>query len=264
MSSILQWNCRGLRTSIADLQVVLCHHRPLVVCLQETKLLPESSCAIKGYSVFRKDLNSDTVAHGGVLLAVHNSVPARYVPLRTGLQAVASSVQLGQNRFTVCTVYLPPGVALPVVEMRELVAELPEPVLLLGDFNAHHTLWGCRCTDSRGRLLEAFVRDEGLCLLNTGRRTHVTLPSGQTSALDLSVSSPQLVPLLSWEVDEDPMGSDHFPIWMQFQSSAVLGQRPPRWNLMKADWNRFQEQLDETFSSESEAPSSVEDFTFRL
>ena len=99
MHFILQWNCRGLLTSITDLQVVLSQRRRLIACLQETKLLSESPCVIKGYSVLRKDLRSETVVHGGILIAVHHSLPTRPLTLRTGLQAVASCVQFGQTRF---------------------------------------------------------------------------------------------------------------------------------------------------------------------
>ena len=227
-SSILQWNCRGLRTGLSYLQATIGRQRPLAISLQETKLAPDSFCTIKGYTVLRKDLPSTTEAHGGVLLAVHHSVPTRPLSLDTNIQAVAAIVQLGPTRLTVCSVYLPPGNSLPVTELRQLVLELPPPVLLLGDFNSHHTVWGCDSTDRRGRLLEAFriIVSECLCLLNTGMRTHITLPSGQTSALDLSVASPQLVPSVSWAVDTDSMGSDHFPIWLrlskvvQFSESA--------------------------------------------
>ena len=30
-----------------------------------------------------------------------------------------------------------------VVELRQLVKQLPKPLMLLGDFNGHHTMWGC-------------------------------------------------------------------------------------------------------------------------
>ena len=211
MPSILQWNIRGLRTSLHDLQATLGQRCPAMVCLQETKLHPDAQCSFKGYSVFRKDCPADTVAHGGVLLAVHCSIPSNHVKLRTSLQAVAAKVMLDHRTITVCSIYLPPGMALPRLELTELAAELPTPFLLLGDFNAHSTLWGCQRVDSRGRILERFIQEEFLSIFNTGTRTHFTMPSGATSALDLSIGSPQLMSLFSWHVDEDPMGSDHLP-----------------------------------------------------
>ena len=262
---ILQWNCRGLRANYQDLQSLIRWRTPLVLGLQETKLAPNVTLAIKGYSVFRRDLDTPTIAHGGVLLAVHHSVPARQVPLQTPLQAVAARVDFNHRELTVCSLYLPPGVALPVVELHRLVDELPPPVLVVGDFNAHSLAWGCDTTGTRGRLLESFIRDEALCILNTGQRTHFTTPSGQTSALDLSLVSPRLAQLFTWSVHDDPLGSDHFPVWLEHQESPVSGNRPPRWNVRKADWGEFQAAVEATVLSRADASvMSTDDFTCLL
>ena len=109
MHFILQWNCRGLRTNNQDLQGIIRWRNPAIVGLQETKLAPGMACAVKGYSVFRKDVAPQTIAHGGVLLAVHRSIPARQLPLRSSLQAVANRVHFSHRGITVCSVYLPPG-----------------------------------------------------------------------------------------------------------------------------------------------------------
>ena len=82
MHFILQWNCRGIRANYQDLQAVIRWRNPLIIGLQETKLAPAMRCAVKGYSVFSRDMVSQTIAHGGVLLAVHNSLPARQLPLQ--------------------------------------------------------------------------------------------------------------------------------------------------------------------------------------
>ena len=262
MRFILQWNCRSIKPNYQDLQSVMRWRNPFIVCLQETKLSPAMTCSIKGYAVFRKDVQSNTIAHGGVLLAVHHSLPARTLLLNSPLQAVAVRVHLCRREVTVCSLYLPPGVALPEAELRQLFLELPAPVLVVGDFNAHGTAWGCEHTDRRGRILESMILDESLCILNTGERTHFTVPSGQTSALDLSLVSPQLAHLFNWTVHDDPLGSDHFPVWIQFQDSPDLGTRPQRWNLRKADWAEFQAVLENSFLSRVETSEmSVEDFT---
>lgn len=250
-----------MRTSAQELQLLICRQKPFAVCLQETKLSPDAPFSMRGYSVFRKDLLTDTVSHGGVLLAVHHSVPARQLQLRSKLQAVAARLAFTHREVSVCSIYCPPGIALPVVELRRLISELPSPVLLLGDFNSHHSAWGCSRVCTRGRLLASFLNDEDLCLLNTGSPTHFSLPSGNTSALDLSFTSPQLVPLLTWHTAEDAMGSDHFPIWLEFQEEVILGTRPPRWNMRKADWSGFEARLEGVFADRPMQTPSVLEFT---
>ena len=264
MQSFLQWNCRGLRSSLVDLQTVIRRDCPLLVCLQETKLKPEHHLHFKGYSIFRKDLDTDSVAHGGVLVAVSHRVSTRPIPVRSPLQAVAVRVALGHRELTCCSLYCPPGESLPVQDLRMLLAELPQPVLILGDFNSHHSAWGCQTVCTRGRLLASFIGDEDLCVLNSGAPTHFTLPSGQTSVLDLSLSSPQLVPLFTWRVAAHPMGSDHFPIWLDLREHGSVGCRPPRWNLTKADWTEFEARLTESFSDVPTYSLSVDDFTSKL
>ena len=236
MHFILQWNCRGIKPNHQDLQSLIRGRCPFAICLQETKLLPGTMCSIKGFAVFRKDVQSSTIAHGGVLVATHHSLPSRQIALRSSLQAVAVRVHIDRQELTICSMYLPPGTSLPVAELQHLLLELPTPVLVVGDFNAHSTAWGCDSTGTRGRLLESLINDEALCVLNTGERTHFTLPSGQTSALDLSLASPQLAHRFNWSVHDDPLGSDHFPVWIKFQGNPVLGSRPQRWNLRKANW----------------------------
>ena len=262
MHFILQWNCRGLRANYQDLQTIIRWRSPLIIGLQETKLAPAVKSTVKGYSVFRKDTDSETIAHGGVLLAVHHSLPARQLPLRSSLQVVAARVHLVHRELTVCSIYLPPGIPLPLDELRRLLLELPAPVLVVGDFNAHSTAWGCDTTGTRGHLLESFISDESLCVLNTGQCTHFTMPSGQTSALDLSLASPQLAQVFNWSVHDDPLGSDHFPVWLRYEEDPVLGNRPPRWNVRKADWSQFKVSIEaEMLSRADPSAMSTEDFT---
>ena len=264
MQSFLQWNCRGLRSSLVDLQTVIRRDCPLLVCLQETKLKPEHHLHFKGYSIFRKDLDTDSVAHGGVLVAVSHRVSTRPIPVRSPLQAVAVRVALGHRELTCCSLYCPPGESLPVQDLRMLLAELPQPVLILGDFNSHHSAWGCDSVCTRGRLLASLIDEEGLCVLNTGAATHFTMPSGHSSVLDLSLVSPHLVPLFTWRVDADSFGSDHFPIWLELRERPSVGCRPPRWNLRRADWEKFQTCLEDALSSDPTDDLSVTDFTSLL
>ena len=201
------------------------------------------------------------MAHGGVLLAVHSSVPAQPLQLLTPLQAVAARVYCNHRPITLCSLYLPPGERFPRLEFIQLLSELPEPLLVLGDFNSHHTLWGCDDVDARGRVLERILYEEHLGFLNNGLRTHFTLPSGHTSALDLSLASPQLMTAFAWRVADDPLGSDHFPVWLDLLGSTDVGMRPERWNTVKAVWGNFTTHLENTLSGSEESELSVEQFT---
>ena len=98
--NILQWNMRGFRSNITDLQALVASKSPVAVALQETKLKPEHNCNLHHYKTYRHDLTNTQIAHGGVALLVHYSVPSVSFPLRTGLQAVAATVDLTHIKLT--------------------------------------------------------------------------------------------------------------------------------------------------------------------
>ncbi|KAH7958022.1 hypothetical protein HPB51_027994 [Rhipicephalus microplus] len=99
----------------------------------------------------------------------------------------------------------------------------PQDVILLcGDFNSQHVAWGYNKCSPRGRRIMQDASAYGLTLLNTPQ-THTRL--GQTvhqadTSPDLTWSTrPQL---FQWEVLDDCMGSDHFPILIRFRTDPVL------------------------------------------
>ena len=49
--------------------------------------------------------------------------------------------------------------------------QLPTPFLLLGDFNAHNPLWGNPDINTRDQLIEDFITNNCLYVLNNGDNT---------------------------------------------------------------------------------------------
>lgn len=217
---------------------ILLRRRPLIACLQETKLAASTHINITNYTLHRKDLASNTVAHGGVAVLVHNSIPSVPLGLTTDLQAAAVTTELGRTRITICSLYIPPSDDFRAQTLQSLIDQLPKPFIIAGDLNAHSTAWGCRHTDGKGRRLGDFLDRNSLCLLNTGQATHLSLPSGTPSAIDMSVCTPTIFSRLTWEVDDDPCGSDHLPIWIRLRG-AEPSCRAPRWDFRRADWPSF-------------------------
>ena len=238
MTFMMQWNLRGFRANHADLHALAAAKTPAVIALQETKLKPEHTCNLHHYKSYRYDHPSVTVAHGGVALMVHNSVPSYPYRLRTDLQAVAATVDFRQLKITIVSLYIPPEGNLPADSLQRMIQQLPSNFLILGDFNTYNTVWGCSYTNSRGRRLEDIMHSNNICILNNGSPTHITLPSGSTSAIDLSLSSAAVADRFRWRTHMSPCGSDHFPIWL-WSEIPHPGSRTPQWNLLKADWTSF-------------------------
>ena len=240
MTHVLQWNMRGFRANATDLQALIASKTPAVVALQETKLKQGQTLNIHHYKSFRYDNPTVTIAHGGVALLVHYSTPSTTYQLRTNLQAVAATVDLADLKVTIVSIYIPPAEEFPVDEFDSLVRQLPRNYIIMGDFNAHNSVWGCTRTNRRGRRLEEVVLRHDLCILNSGHPTHIALPSGTTSAIDLSLCSASVGDRFRWRTHSNPCGSDHYPIWL-WSETPHPGLRNPHWNLRRADWESFTE-----------------------
>ena len=236
---ILQWNCRSVKANFEKLNPLINEKKHVAVCLQETFLKDSDKFSLKYHSRYIKHCGGDK-ASGGVAVIVYNSVPHHSVNLGSSLEAVAVGISLNKT-ITLCSVYLPSS---SPIEIKKL-DQLPRPFILMGDFNSHHTLWGCLDTNDKGRIIEDFVTKHDLILLNDKSSTYLHPATGSYSSLDLSICSPEICPGFIWKVDDDLHGSDHFPIQVTEVGPSVQ-KRPQRWKLHKANWEQFRVHCEQT------------------
>jgi hypothetical protein len=135
---------------------------------------------------------------------------------------------------TLCSIYIPPNSALNLAQLKILADQLPTPFIIMGDFNGHNSLWGSKTTTDKGKQLEDFLSQEGLCIFNDGTDTYLHTGNGSYSAIDLTVTDPSLLLDFSWKVHDDLCRSGHFPIILE-SLNYTIGERPTRYNFDKAD-----------------------------
>ena len=92
----------------------------------------------------------------------------------------------------------------------------------MGDFNGHHTLWGCEDVNNRGQQFGRLILKNYLILLNDKSHTYFHSASGTFTSIDLTLCSPSLFLDFSWKVGPDPCGSDHFPILLENDGPLLL------------------------------------------
>ncbi|CAH2101808.1 unnamed protein product [Euphydryas editha] len=130
----------------------------------------------------------------------------------------------------------------------------------MGDFNSHHTSWGSHYSDGFALLLLDLFDDANLCILNDGSPTRRVYP-GQNpkSAIDLSLASPSLASMLSWNVLPSTFGSDHFPLIlsMNHQSSCSINPNPLlKFKLRSINYSAYAASVDSMMDS---LPDSQDD-----
>jgi len=236
--SIIQWNCQGIRNKKDELLNIIATHRPSIVALQETKLRDTSTFRIPAFNIMRKDGHQNHSTHGGVALLTHSSIPCTRISLTTPLQAIAIKVHL-HVLMTVCCIYTSPSHTLTHALLQQLLAQLPAPVVIVGDFNGHNTAWGCSTTNPRGTIMEEFALHNNLNILNNGAPTRISYNT--ESAIDLSLASPRLTPDIEWSVFSSPADSDHCPIKLTFMHDDHVpnNHAPPNRNWKRADWGTY-------------------------
>ena len=175
--------------------------------------------------------------------------------MNTHLQAVAARVTLNKV-VTFSSIYLPPSDHVAKTDLINLIEQLPSPFVLLSDFNGHFPVWGNQSYNSRGQMLEDLFSKMDLCILNDGSSTYIHPATGSTSALDLSICGPSLVPDYECNIHEGLYGNDHFPVILT-RNAVEEEAAPNRWNFKKADWLSFQAQCSSELTEE--AVLSVED-----
>ena len=192
---------------------------------------------IPGFTTERTDGHFQRTPHGGVALLVHNSIPYQRINIDSPIQAVAVRFKLS-SLITVCNIYNSRSHALNKDLLTNLFQQLPQPVLLLGDFNAYNTMWGSITTDRRGLDVENFANDSNLNILNNGSPTRILYQT--ESCIDLSLCSASIEPELEWSIMDSPLNSDHCPIFISCNNNARQ-ENATIWCMEKAQWDKYTE-----------------------
>jgi endonuclease/exonuclease/phosphatase family metal-dependent hydrolase len=146
----------------------------------------------------------------------------------------ALSIKLLEREITIINVYNPRGDAPTVQEwprITQAAREAQGSIILLGDFNTHHSAWGgigVACEQQGEHLLHE-TRREGLELIN--QQGEITWRRGtQETTIDLAFISHTLSNRVEFygTVDAWALTQDHIPIKLVLDIRTGYGQQPQR------------------------------------
>ena len=144
-------------------------------------------------------------------------------------------IQKGKR--TVCSTYLPPTDQGTEEDMKELMEQLPAPMILLGDFN----VWGSEKMSTRGRMIEKILNRYNLLCINNKEETYYRAFDGCKWTIKLTIASLTITLELEWSKNYELRGSDHFAIIEEKQKEISMKQHQS-WSIGRANWTQFQKE----------------------
>ena len=212
----LFWNARSLRTRKNELPTIL-SDLDIFICV-ETWLKDSNDYQIPGFVSYRKDrLHSNG---GGILILVKKSVG--YVEL-TDLTTPDILVELVGIKVTnfspsisIIVCYKTPDCYLNQQQWDTIIenSSKTDYCLMVGEFNAHNNLGNCNKTDSHGEKLLNSIENFNLFVHNSDTYSHIDAKQGKKSNIDLIITSLNLADKLDFSINDDTLGSDHFPVFI--------------------------------------------------
>ena len=237
--TLLQWNIRSVNSNKLDFLSLLREKNPICVCLNETFLNNPLSFKIKCYTSYHT--NSDNQI--GNLILIRKDIPFTPISCRTELNVLAVRIQTN-ILITVCSIYMKPDRVIDPVQLNDLISQLPQPFILIGDFNARNIYWHDTLTNSRGNQILDTILNNQLHILDTNSFTHYDQRCKTFSHIDLSLCTPDIACNFYWYTYPDRCGSDHYPILIECLELTANTNRK-KWKYHNADWAAFSR---ETFS----------------
>ncbi len=135
----------------------------------------EEKINIKNFDLFTKHRN--VISWGGVAILIGNNLKSRPLNLPNMECLEVIRVHIKDNDMNVLSIYLPPNKPLNIIkkDLNDLFnfTDNLRNVIFGGDFNAHHTYWGCQTDNSYGEWLIDKITISNLSLMNNGNATRI-------------------------------------------------------------------------------------------
>ena len=239
-STIIQWNINGLqkRMHLGEIQRLLKEYEPMCICLQHTNT-PIPSIG----KYFLATASTPGAGLLGTAIYVHNRLTYDKIAVNNTFQTLAIKLHLpNKKNIVMCNMYNQPSQNYDMRQLSNILSQFQQPVLIMGDFNAHHPLWDFNITDAdaEGEEIEQLLLNQNYCCLNEDDvHTYISKTHGSLSSIDLTLCSAHLVEYCEWNVLDDLYTSDHYPIVLTYLHDFPQSSTP-KFNFNKANWKKYE------------------------
>ena len=226
------------RLHLGEIQRILKEFEPICICLQHVGSPVQT--------IGKYHLATSSIPEKGALgtaIYVHHKITFdKIVSHSNYLQNSVIKLYLSENRtITLCNIYNQPNQQYNLNQLQNFLSFLPQPILLVGDFNAHHPIWNINIkgSDNGGEQIEHLLLNHNYCCLNEeDSPTYFSRTHGTFSSVDLSLCSSSIVDIFEWHVLNDNYTSDHYPIIISHLDKCPPPQLP-KYNFDRADWEKY-------------------------
>ncbi|GFW56433.1 RNA-directed DNA polymerase from mobile element jockey [Trichonephila clavipes] len=239
---LASWNANGIKSRIVEVRDFIDKHHPDVFLIQESHLGPGDTIHIPNYTVYRNDRPRTTsnLSRGGTVILLKSSLPHHHTPTPPMGTVEATSVTLtppGGDPLVITSLYISPSVSYQHIHTDvEALFSLGGASIICGDFNAHHTSWGCRRNDNRGSIIRNLIDSTDTQIVAPTTPTRF----GHNSASIIDFALTRNIHWLSQVESTAELSSDHNPLIISFDTNRRFAF--PR-RIVTTDWAAFRELL---------------------
>ena len=187
---IFFWNTRSFHQRQTELLSKI-HQYDICICV-ESWLTDKDKVHVPGFVVFRQDRQHSR--GGGTIVLIRKNVAFKTIQ---NFKCPDSSVEICgihinnvKPSLNILICYRTPGLVLTQEQWDTILDNVnTNNTILIGDFNAHNTLWNCKHTDSNGNKFNNSINSRNLLIHNYNTFTHIDSHRNKKSNIDLVLST---------------------------------------------------------------------------
>ncbi|CAF1259621.1 unnamed protein product [Rotaria magnacalcarata] len=247
-------NVSSLSLYLADIFLLLDNISCPIVVLNGTH---HTEAAAKSFSKHFNNYNiysqEGTNSFGGVLIAVHRSIPVQQVDVFKKVpNIIALDIGRSHDKFQLATCYSPPNEKLPIALFNQIMKR-NKNTILLGDLNAKHQSWSRSNENQKGHVLFDWLLTKSMTVVNK----HVATSTRSNATIDLILAPAQMTGIKTSFSVLPSMGSDHLPvIWIP---DIKLVKNDCQYPIKRTYWQLFEMFLTFTFSYWKDLSTTMKD-----
>ncbi|GBL95481.1 hypothetical protein AVEN_54093-1 [Araneus ventricosus] len=150
---------------------------------------------------------------GGLFIGIPKTAAGRIIPTSfsgdTNLEILATEIHFNNHKFIIVNLDAPQG--FDIQQAKSFFESFSIPVIIFGDFNLHHPMWGSNNSTSLSNSFVDWLQNSNFVKLNTSNPTYTSY-TGTNSLLDLTLRSTSIYHQVDCFVSDSTSESDHNPV----------------------------------------------------